>query len=59
MSEWSTTINPGFRTKTIMVGSFTIEINRPILSDEEMSKSEATVRQALKSFIRKENNYEC
>lgn len=52
MSEWVTGINEGYRTKTIKVGNCTIEINRPILTAEEMAKREAAVRQALRSFGR-------
>lgn len=48
MSEWVT--NEGYRTKTIKVGNCTIEINRPILTDEEMARREEAVRQALRSF---------
>ena len=48
--EWVTGVHPGYRTKTIKVGNCTIEINRPILSDEEMAKREETIRQALRSF---------
>ena len=49
-SNWVTDINPGYRTKTIQVGNTTIEINRPILSDEERKKAEEKVIQALKCF---------
>lgn len=47
---WVEGINPGYRTKTIKVGNCTVEINRPILTAEEMAKREAEVRQALRSF---------
>ena len=47
---WVTGINEGYRTKTIKVGNCTIEINRPILTDEERIKREEVVRQALRSF---------
>lgn len=50
MSEWATGITEGYRTKTIKVGNCTIEINRPILTAEEMAKREEAVRQALKSW---------
>lgn len=50
MSEWVTDITDGYRTKTIKVGNCTIEINRPILSPEEMARREETLRQALKSW---------
>ena len=49
-TEWRTDIYPGYRTKTIKVGNATIEINRPILTDEERSKRENQVINALKGF---------
>lgn len=49
-SDWATDINPGYRTKIIKVGNATIEINRPILTDEERQKAEARVIQALSCF---------
>ena len=55
---WVTGINEGYRTKTIKVGNCTIEINRPILTAEEMAKREEVVRAALRSFG-KDTNYEC
>lgn len=48
--EWVTDINPGYKTKTIKVGNTTIEINRPILTDEERQKAEARVIQALSCY---------
>lgn len=53
MSEWATGINPGYRTKTIKVGNCTIEINRPILTAEEMARREEEVRTALRGLIKK------
>ena len=50
--DWVTGINPGYRTKTIKVGNATIEINRPILTDEERKKAEAKVIQALGCYGR-------
>lgn len=50
MSEWVTGVYEGYRTKTIKVGNCTIEINRPILTAEEMARREAEVIQALKGF---------
>lgn len=47
---WVEGISPGYRTKTIKHGNCTIEINRPILTAEEMLKREDEVRQALRSF---------
>lgn len=49
-TEWTTDINPGYRTKIIKVGNCTIEINRPILTAEEQAKREETVKQALRGF---------
>ena len=47
---WVTGINEGYRTKTIKYGNCTIEINRPILTDEERLKREEEIRRALRSF---------
>lgn len=47
---WVTGIHEGYRTKTIKVGNCTVEINRPILTDEERQRREDAVRQALMSF---------
>ena len=49
-SEWVTGIHEGYRTKFVTAGNCTIEINRPILTAEEMAKREETVKQALRSF---------
>jgi hypothetical protein len=43
-------VNGGYRTKTIQVGNCTVEINRPILTPEEMARREKEVRQALRSW---------
>lgn len=51
-SDWVTDINPGYRTKTIKVGNATIEINRPILTDEERKKAETRIKQALSCFCK-------
>lgn len=55
---WQTGVHEGYRTKTIKVGNCTIEINRPILTAEEMARREEVVKEALRSFG-KETNYEC
>ena len=47
---WVTGINEGYRTKTIQVGNCTIEINRPILTAEEMARREEAVRQVLRNW---------
>ena len=49
---WVTGINEGYRTKVIRVGNATVEINRPILTAEEMAKREEAVKQALVSFMK-------
>lgn len=51
-SEWRTDVHPGYRTKTIRVGNATVEINRPILTDEERRRRENQVRDALIQFER-------
>ena len=54
--EWLEGIYPGYRTKTIKYGNCTIEINRPILTDEEIAKVDEDIRQALRRFGRSKNN---
>ena len=51
-SEWRPDVNPGYRTKVIRVGNATVEINRPILTDEERRKREQQVIDALVQFGR-------
>lgn len=46
-SEWRTDVHPGYRTKVIRVGNATVEINRPLLPDEERRRRENQVRDAL------------
>ena len=53
--EWVTGIREGYRTKTIVVGNATIEINRPILSASERAKREQEVIRALQFFGKDEN----
>lgn len=48
--EWVTGIREGYRTKVIQVGNATIEIHRPLLSEQERSKRENQVIEALKGF---------
>ena len=50
--EWVTGIREGYRTKVIQVGNATIEIKRPILTEDERSKRESYVRDALKGFMK-------
>ena len=49
-SEWTTNVHEGYRTKVITVGNCTIEINRPILTQEEQKRRENEVIEALKRF---------
>jgi hypothetical protein len=49
-ADWKTDIKEGYHTKVIQVGNATIEIHRPILTDEERSKREDRVKDALKGF---------
>ena len=51
-SDWTTDVHPGYYTKVIQVGNATIEINRPILTDEERRRRENQVRDALIQFER-------
>ena len=47
MNDWTTSVHEGYRTKVIKVGGCTIEINRPILSQEEQKKRESAVVDTL------------
>lgn len=51
-SEWKTDIHPGYRTKVVKIGNATVEINRPILTDEERRRREGQVMDALVQFER-------
>ncbi len=55
-SEWTTGVYEGYRTKVIRVGNCTIEIHRPILTEEERIKAENQVRDALRGFGRSMKN---
>lgn len=48
--SWTTDVHPGYRTKVIRVGNATIEIHRPILTEDERNKRENQVIDALKGF---------
>ena len=39
-----------YTTKTMQIGNCTVEIRRPILTDEERKKAEARVIQALSCY---------
>ena len=49
-ADWNTGIREGYRTKTIQVGNATIEIHRPLLTEQEQSKRENQVIDALRGF---------
>lgn len=55
-SEWRTDVQEGYRTKVMKVGNCTIEIHRPILTEEERIKAENQVRDALRGFGRSKKN---
>lgn len=55
-SEWNTDIHPGYRTKVVKIGNATVEINRPILTDDERRKREAQVKDSLIFFERSVNH---
>lgn len=61
MSDWTTNVCPGYRTKTLRHGNCTIIVHRPILTPEETAKREQEVLAAMeitmKNYIaRKEHN---
>ena len=47
---WVTGIREGYRTKVIQAGNATIEIHRPLLSEQERNKRENQVIDALRGF---------
>lgn len=49
-SEWRTDVHEGYRTRFLVVGNCTVEINRPILTPEEQKRREDQVIEALKRF---------
>ena len=49
-SEWTTDVHNGYRTKVLKVGNCTIEIHRPILTEDERIKRENQVIDALRGF---------
>ena len=49
-SEWQTDVHDGYRTRTIVVGKCTIELNRPILTKDEQKRREDQVIEALRRF---------
>lgn len=57
-SDWKTGIREGYRTKVIQVGNATIEIHRPILTDDERRKQEENVTHALMGLLKGIKDYE-
>ena len=57
-SDWNTGIQEGYRTKVIQVGNATIEIHRPILTEDERMKQEANVTHALMGFMKGTKDYD-
>ena len=49
-SDWVTGIKEGYRTKAIQVGNATVEIHRPLLTEQEQRKRENLVIDALRGF---------
>ena len=56
--SWTTGIREGYRTKVIQVGNATVEIHRPILTDDERRKQEDNVTHALMGFGKGTKEYE-
>ncbi len=52
MSNWTTDVCPGYRSKTIKSGNCTIIIHRPLLTKEETVKRERQVQDALAVTMR-------
>lgn len=52
MSEWTTEIRPGYRSKTLQHGSVTIIIHRPELSKDEAVKRERRVKEVLAASLK-------
>ena len=52
MSDWTTDIRPGYRSKTIKSGNFTIVIHRPLLAKEETARRERQVMDAMEGMLR-------
>ena len=53
--SWVTGYKDGYQTKIVQVGNCTVRIHSPILDDQERTKREDQVIDALKGLIRKES----
>lgn len=49
--SWETVI-PGYQTKIVQVGNCTVRIHRPILDEQERTKREDQVRDALRGLMK-------
>ena len=52
-AKWETGIRTGFETKTVQVGNCTVRIHSPILDEQERTRREEQVIDALRGLIRK------
>ena len=52
-TEWVTGIKAGYETKTVQVGNCTVRIHSPILDEQERTRREEQLRDALRGLIRK------
>ena len=52
-SEWVTGIKEGYETKTVQVGNCTVRIHSPILDEQERTRREEQLRDALRGLMRK------
>ena len=52
-NSWETGIKEGHQTKIVQVGNCTVRIHRPILDQNEQSRMEEKVRDALRGLIKK------
>ena len=54
MSEsWVTGVKDGYQTKTVQVGNCTVRIHSPIMDEQERSRREEQVIDALRGLIKK------
>ena len=51
--SWETGIKAGHQTKVVQVGNCTVRIHRPILSEQERTRRENQVKDALRGLIKK------
>lgn len=52
-ADWVTGYKDGYETKTIQVGNCAVRIHSPILDDQERSRREENVKQALANLLRR------